>query len=148
MIFLYLWLPPYSHSHYKPMSRCRNEVPLEQDCLWTASEMFECYILHPPGPPHRLKVEKERWYPPTVNALNKTWSKALHSKIQKQYILSDYKLFLSECHKSQIPLAASCFYCIQVKNKLQFPSSLSARLIITQFCDTHTPVFNGIQNVG
>lgn len=101
VIFLTPSLSLHFLSHYKPMSRCRNGVPLEQVSLWTASEMFECYILHPPGPPHRLKVEKERCSPPTVNTVNKTWFKALHSKIQKQYILSDYKLFLSGCHKSQ-----------------------------------------------
>ncbi len=57
--------------------------------------MFESYILHPPGPPHRPKVEKERCSPLTVNTVNKTLFKALHSKIQKQYILSDYILFLN-----------------------------------------------------
>lgn len=100
-----------SRPHYKPMSRCRNGIPLEQVSLWTASEMFEWYILHPPGPPHRLKVEKERCFPLTVNTVNKTWFKAFHCKIQKQYIPSDYKLFLSGCYKSQISLAASWFYC-------------------------------------
>lgn len=60
--------------------------------------------------PTQTEIREREMFPPTVNMVNKTWFKALHSKIQKQYILSDYKLFLSGCHKSQIPPAASCFY--------------------------------------